>query len=444
MVESAVRKDGDFVSYIDSLPEMLNETLMKNGRVRVFMGNEAADADSIVSSLTLGYAESMKPSKAPSELMVPVVSAPRADLSLRRDVVILLDIAGINPENLLYIDDEIVVDRLLSPPVSGKEDPRSITLTDHNRIRSSLRDLAPLVTEIVDHHEDSGHHSSVTVESGRRSIAFDGGKATVASTCTLVTELLLDDQSPGGNGNKIDGSLGLLLLGVILLDSVNMIPAAGKGTDRDERAISTLGERTDWAQISVLSPSIADASVFDKIFPEGRARSPSQDALFDLLSGARNDPKFWAGLSTLDSLRIDYKRFEVPGSSKSSPIRTIGLSSVLTDMDSLLSKDNFENDMRDYQSSCQVDLFGALTLEFVDGNLNRELLLSSPKVGVLEGVTNYLLRDKDAASIQLNEREDLRTASKRVFRQGNAKCSRKQVAPLLQRAALSLNLKSDL
>lgn len=398
-----------------------------------------------MSSLTLGYVETMDPRKSPSELMVPVVSAPRADLALRRDVEILLDMAGIDPDNLLYIDDDIVVSRLLAPPVSGKdEDPRSITLTDHNRIRSSLRDLAPLVTKILDHHEDSGHHSRVTVESGKRNIAFDGGKAAVASTCTLVTELLLDDQTPGGSRNKIDGSLGLLLLGVIFLDSVNMIPEAGKGTARDGRAIRILEERTDWAQISEISPSIADAMVFDKIFPEGRALSPSQDALFDLLSGARNDPKFWAGLSTLDSLRIDYKRFEVPGSSKSSPIGAIGLSSVLTDMDSLLSKENFESDLKGYESSCQVDLFGALTLEFVDGNLNRELFLSSPDIGVLEGVANYLLRDKDAASMKLDEREDLRTANMRVFRQGNSRGSRKQVAPLLQRAASSLNLKSGL
>ena len=397
-----------------------------------------------MSSLTLGYAEWIDPSKEPNELIVPVVSAPRADLPLRRDVVILLDLAGIDPQNLLYIDDDVVVDRLLAPPVSGKEDPRTITLTDHNRIRSSLRDLGPLVTEIVDHHEDSGHHPGVTVESGKRSIAFYGGKATVASTCTLVTELLLDDQTPGGSGNKIDGSLGLLLLGVILLDSVNMIPEAGKGTERDGRAIRALGERTDWAQISEVSPSIADATVFDEIFPEGRARGPSPDALFDLLSGARNDPKFWAGLSTLDTLRIDYKRFEVPGSSKTSPIRAIGLSSVLTNTDSLLSKENFESELRGYESSCQVDLFGALTLEFLDGNLNRELLLSSPNIFVLEGVTNYLLSDEDAAFMQFNEREDLRTASTRVFRQGNAKGSRKQVAPLLQRAASSLNLMSGL
>ena len=41
MATSAVRKDGGFPSYIDSLPEMLDETLLsKNGRVRVIMGNE--------------------------------------------------------------------------------------------------------------------------------------------------------------------------------------------------------------------------------------------------------------------------------------------------------------------------------------------------------------------------------------------------------------------
>ena len=40
MATSAVRKDGGFASYIDSLPKMLEETLIKNGRTHVIMGNE--------------------------------------------------------------------------------------------------------------------------------------------------------------------------------------------------------------------------------------------------------------------------------------------------------------------------------------------------------------------------------------------------------------------
>ena len=72
------------------------------------------------------------------------------------------------------------------------------------------------VTEIVDHHEDEKSHEQVT--DNKRLIAFENGAATVASTCTLVTERLFNSTI-----SIIDGSLGLALLGVILLDSVNIL-----------------------------------------------------------------------------------------------------------------------------------------------------------------------------------------------------------------------------
>jgi len=79
-----------------------------------------------------------------------------------------------------------------------------------------------------------------------RTIAFDDDKqaAAVASSCTLVAERLRKVWRTDVDGDGDDGimdmeslpypaSLGTLVLGVILLDSVNLSPEAGKVTSRD-------------------------------------------------------------------------------------------------------------------------------------------------------------------------------------------------------------------
>ena len=45
------------------------------------------------------------------------------------------------------------------------------------------------------------------------------------------------------SSSSIAASLGLLLLGVMLLDSINVSPDAGKGTARDEGAVEELLHR---------------------------------------------------------------------------------------------------------------------------------------------------------------------------------------------------------
>jgi len=441
---SATSDGGDFASFLSSVPTTLAERTEGNdgSSIDVVMGNEAGDADSIVAALGLGYVKSRQHGGA---VAVPVVSVPRADVGLRRDVVLLLDLAGIPLDGLLCLDDD-VAQRLL-PPTSddtAQSSPStSLTLVDHNRIRSSLSHLSSRVAEIVDHHEDEGSHGSVTGAS--REIAFEDGKATVASACTLVAERAFEQQQlPAGEDSDattrtIDGSLGLALLGVILLDAVNMLPAAGKGTPRDERAMQTLLRRTDWTSFAArTAPSLLDAPSLEKIYPRGRGSAPDRAALFEALHGAKNDPKFWASLSAWDCLRIDYKKFLVPDHGNPRLVPSIGLSSVLIDMDSLLSKKDFLSEMESYVKACDVGLFGVLALDFRDGAPRRELLLAGSDTKVVDAFSTFLLDHPETAFLQIAEREGCAAAAGedagatvRVFEQGNGKGSRKQVAPVL-------------
>merc|ERR1719491_1477314 len=181
---------------------------------------------------------------------IPVMSIRREDMPLRRDVVHLLTMAGIDTEHdLLYLDDGIVQSKLLG---GGAEDDahnhnhnhnhNTVTLVDHNKLRSSLWHLEGNVVEIIDHHYDEGFHNTAaaaarsngdgaptTPNPNNRDIAFADQTALVGSTCTLVTERLMKlydhhhaaaattgtTTTTTTTTREVDPSLGLALLGVI-------------------------------------------------------------------------------------------------------------------------------------------------------------------------------------------------------------------------------------
>ncbi|KAL7484921.1 hypothetical protein ACHAW6_015122 [Cyclotella cf. meneghiniana] len=440
-----------FVEFLECAPERLrkrwNDAKSRHDErampIQFIMGNEAGDADSIISAITLAYVQYLLSGDDRSKhLILPLVSIPREDLTLRRDAVLLLGLAGINTDKLLHIDDDIVSDILGGIDRASEFDVSlQITLVDHNRLRLSLDHLSQNVSEILDHHEDEHSHDHITIDSGKRVIAFDNGVAIVASTCTLVAERLFRAIPPT---ISIDRSLGLLLLGVILLDSVNMLPAAGKGTDRDEAAIQNLLKRTDWSSCGGTPPAFVDDETIKKIFPSGRDTSPDRTALFDVLSSSKFDPKFWHEMNVRDCLRIDYKKF--PVESRKSLVQSIGLSSVLMDMNTLLEKEQFDNILADFVASENVDIFGVLTLYFdEEGMPVRELLLTGRDPRIVNSYAEYLLKDPEAAPLRVMEREDRCFKNEeepametRLFTQGNAKGSRKQVAPVLLRHAVTI------
>jgi exopolyphosphatase len=201
---------------------------------------QACDADSVVSALThafyLNLTRNAASLRGTAHGIVPIVSCSRADYVLRREADWLLSEISSNiasgtdeyREHLTFVDD---VTAQLGQLRTMAEDGRlSITLTDHNKMDGMLvgQGLDDAVSEIVDHHADSGAHARVT--GAARHISFDAAVGRGAgSTCTLVAERLLDLSLP----LHWDAAFGRTLLGVILLDTANLDPAAGKTTQQD-------------------------------------------------------------------------------------------------------------------------------------------------------------------------------------------------------------------
>eukprot|EP00557_Chaetoceros_sp_GSL56_P000115 CAMPEP_0176499302 /NCGR_PEP_ID=MMETSP0200_2-20121128/12853_1 /TAXON_ID=947934 /ORGANISM="Chaetoceros sp., Strain GSL56" /LENGTH=540 /DNA_ID=CAMNT_0017897709 /DNA_START=366 /DNA_END=1988 /DNA_ORIENTATION=+ len=463
----------DQQQYLQQLQEQEQEPISSSAsnvpRVGMIIGNEAGDADSIISSLALSYIDYIHghcnthgSSSYDKVINVPLVSIPRDDFPLRRDAILLLEMVGVNCDKLMFLHDEDI-----SQIMANNYIVKEWTLVDHNKFRSDpslnggiiMGDVQ--VVEILDHHQDEGAHDLVRGE--KRNIAFENQCALVGSTCTLVTERFMNtrydiDDSTSAE-KQVDGGLALVLLGVILLDTVNMSPEAAKGTARDEAAIEFLTTKTDWnAWINGRTKEWKEKYnfLYDTNGQEDGSSSsrllPNRKHLYEYVQNCKFDPNFWTSMSPKDALRMDYKRFEPTFGSmepnKPSPSLAFGLSSVLLDMSSLLSKPNFFKEAMEYMEQVNVTLLGVLTMTIDnDDTPKREMLLMGDKKRVHE-LTDYLLYNDAAAALDISKANDDGdgddengtptidfahdgTMAAVHLKQGNPKGSRKQVAPVM-------------
>ncbi|CAM9831801.1 unnamed protein product [Hapterophycus canaliculatus] len=296
---------------------------------------------------------------------------PRADLALRREVLVLFELCGVNPSAVVFADE-------LDLTALQAEGRLRLTLVDHNAVSGGLSELGSAVVEIVDHHADLGGHPGV--QGSSRDIAFnasDGsGKALVGSCCTMVAERMLD-QAPG----LLSSDVARLLLGVILVDTINLDADAKRATERDIAVVDQLSHRVSWV------PSSGQGSA-------GGCRCATPNELFDTLRNAKFDTTFWRQLSATDCLRYDYKSFHPAGESSGSdsgcdggggedptnPGRSIkfGMSSVLCRLDTLAEKGGEMGSgdaIRAFAIAQRVDSLAVMTAIIDQEKMKKELLV---------------------------------------------------------------------
>ena len=403
----------------------------------------------------------------PNHILTPIVSIPAQDLATQRpETSLLLEWAGIHTDVLHFVDtffgtaacrqqqpnDHPVTSTTTAAPTPIQEDPNTaeqhvwnVTLVDHNRLSSPLllvnnnNNPKLCVVEIIDHHLDEGYHQDTC---RYRNIAFANGAATVASTCTLVVERWQQRVVDG----TVPAPLSLLLLGVILLDSVNLQPSAGKVTPRDVNAVQFLLERTDWQELQHCSNSQSSTPALPWSVPDDQHTPPRPDttALFAALQNAKFDPTFWKSLSVRDALRLDYKLFTTTSRNNNKTV-SLGMSTVLLSLtDFWQNQDGSVTDrIREYMQEVQVD-FLAILLSFstspADGRsvqMQRQLILCGNEHFTAMTDLVHFLHHSSHSLLELSEIQEMITTADgltvRFFNQGNAKASRKQVAPLLLR-----------
>ncbi|NWY22226.1 PRUN1 Exopolyphosphatase, partial [Aphelocoma coerulescens] len=370
--------------------------------IHVVMGNEACDLDSTVSALALAYFLAQT-SPAPKAAFVPVLNIPRADFALRTETTFLLRDRGIPAASLIF-RDEIDLGGLHHAGLL------SLTLVDHHVLPGADAALEEAVVEVLDHRpleRDRGPPCQVTVE-------------PVGSCATLVTERILQgppgvldrttaallhgehtgrrswlSPRPRGDG---DNTVPLVPAGTILLDCINLSPAAGKVTPRDVACVSLLEER----------------------FPE----LPARDAVFQALYAAKFDI---TGLTTEQMLRKDLKVL-------SSDDVVVPISGIFEDLETFLHRPGL---LQDLEAFCQARGYAGLVAMTVSFNERHEPTRKLAVYSRQEPLRSTLCRALEEATTPSLLLQPLPSPSPCVvaYTQGNTVATRKKVLPIL-RAAL--------
>ncbi len=400
------------------------KSFLSNGRAAVkssghslilCLGNEAADADSIVSSLCHSFLRQSTVVVEATQVL-PLVSVPRNILALRPETEILLKMVS------LELDDLICVEEIDLAMLSRESRIKGLILTDHNSLSKCVSTMLEsthemLVQEIIDHHIDK--HEYMHVQGASRNIAFDAntGRGTVGSACTLVAETMISME------NALDAEtrllLSTLLAGVILIDTQNMRPT-GPGTNRDAEILEKL--------------------MNSQMFLHGCF---VREQLSDTLCSAKMAPEFWASLSAHQALIIDYKQFQANKGCE------FGMSTIACSVEFLMKKTQIRNEMarmmmntRSNSSSGLILLAIMASYECTKQGYIRELLLASfdPKllhdIIALPAISSLQLKPLPQ---EVKEDDfDCPPVHVMAFRQGNIEASRKLVAPLLEESINTL------
>ncbi|KAI9345579.1 hypothetical protein BDR26DRAFT_856293 [Obelidium mucronatum] len=238
----------------------------------------------------------------------------------------------------------------------------------------------------------------------------------VGSASSLVTNLF----TANNLAHAIDAPLATLLLCPILLDTVNLDPAAGRLTPQDAEASSFL--------ISVIQrddPGFSASSLFEAL----------QRAKFDTSS-----------LTCLEMLRKDYKQTSCGRGVIGHKIE-LGISSVGASWDNLTAREDCANNsgkavevIRDFMESKKLEVFVIMTAFETCGIFKREMIvfssLNKPKLfrGLMDD-TEIQLSDQNPSLYKpfLKSHEDMQ-----LYDVGNLKMSRKIFQPILVRIITSL------
>ncbi|GAA5983340.1 hypothetical protein JCM10908_000247 [Rhodotorula pacifica] len=411
----------------------------------ISVGNEAGDLDSLASSLAVAHFAGEKDARSGSKRRhVPLFLSGRNDLRLRPENLLALETAQIPAEALLTIDD-LPASRLAN--LGAK-----FALVDHNVLLDQFRSHPETadnaeddarVVSILDHHVDERKH----LAANPRVIELIG------SCASLVTRQYATDE-------RTPTPLADLLLSAIAIDT-RMKPVAdgGKAAEVDLAAVQTLLPFSSFfASAAPISAATSDGA------PSSSSTAAALDALKAYNSRLSMTKEDVSHLSGYDLLRRDYKEYH------ESSIR-YGLSTVPLSLSTWLEKfadstsspeeaiGNLVDEVRQWMDERDLALAGVLTSythikkSGATGSRRREVLLVARASGEherqqqeafdsvfagLEKEQVLELEEWKARKEYRMDRGDTRDQAGsgwerwRVWQQGNARATRKQVAPALR------------
>jgi len=342
-------------------------------------------------------------------------------------------------------------------------------LVDHNRLLPLFGDGQ--VVGIIDHHEDEKAHPDaatklIQVPTGSCSslvVKHFKDKWVAANAAAAQAPATNGDvnRGTGANGETTSGPIPVqvpsLLLQALIIDTRGVKPG-GKATATDVAAAEFL------YPLSIFDKSASASHGLEGEAGAGDSMPAALGDIFTALSDAKSDV---SKLDTKDLLVRDYKEYELPTSSPTYPVIRAGLSTVPVGFKSWLERESDWSSLMGgvdgYMADRKLDIEGILTsFSNKEGKHRRELLLAVGTAGnaklTAEDAQRYLAElvsglesstelelapwEKGGAvavkKLLLGKRVELDDPARgrwaKVWKQKNAKATRKQVAPLLRDA----------
>ncbi|CAA7268804.1 unnamed protein product [Cyclocybe aegerita] len=388
----------------------------------VVMGNEAGDLDTLASSIAYAWILS----EVNKTSAVPLVPIERADLSLRAENLHALKMAGLSEDALLTLTE-----------LAGFR-PQKFALVDHNCLGPTYDPNAEVVA-ILDHHQDEGLY----LNANPRTISPCGSSASLVA-------VLLPPEPPA--------ELCTLLLAAILIDTDGLKPG-GKATDVDRSSALFVAPKST---ISNSIPPLSALSPIDNPNPDSLYDAQAIKDLTSTLTLKKTDISHLGGF---DLLRRDYKEYThplpwVPGQ----PAIKVGLSTVPARLKTWGSDGRLEKDAVEWMRRRRLTILGVLTT-FRDtkgkmlGNSGKQgkhkremawIILHETEMEHIsaKGLTIDTLASRLFASLEADAEIEVKKHKKfhleksshlppkakaMVYKQGNARATRKAIAPLMKK-----------
>ncbi|KAA8495081.1 Protein prune-like [Porphyridium purpureum] len=374
-----------FVAHLEAMRKLLASASQSPRAVRVMMGNQAADLDSIVSSTVHAYAEQSSNSVRADVQCVPVMNVSAAEVRLRTEATFLFSLLGLDLASVTSTIDQFDLAGLKA------QDRMELVLVDHNVCAPQQSDFEACVVGVIDHHVDEC--SAAMGVDGLEYLIVE----PVGSCATLVYERLLQSQAAVSSIR-----LQLLILATILLDTANMDPSVGRATTKDSHVVDMLSHqlasKMGWSQVET---------------------AQFKDGLFAQVVRAKNNK---SGLSRAELLMSDYKQY-VMGS------RSVGICSVLEPLTCFSEKDVLDF----YNLKAPLDLVLVMaSFKDTGGAFRRQLALFSFEDKELARILHANLAQSEHLILAPLE-TPMETEHGIYLEQRNLKLSRKILQPILQR-----------
>lgn len=346
--------------------------------LRVVFGNEAADFDSVASTLTYAYCSYQKDPQNP---LVPIINIPRTELPLRRDIVRSLSRLNIT-EDLLFFNEEFKHYKTLCGTINA-------VLVDHNEVEVNSKELVNAVTGIIDHHKDQKLH----LEAHPRIVQNTGSCSSLVFNYWYNAILR--------SKPEVFREVALLSMGAALLDTSNF-------------------------KYKVEAPDLEALKYYESILSD-----IDREKYYSQLKSDKDDLE---GMHVKDIFRKDYKEFTFVQDHQKIKV---GIASVGKSLEWLGKQcktvDEFNLECIETQKGRVVDIFVLMTAWQDNNEFKREILVVSPIKDYSENIINRVSSElKLKNTNQVNTKNlDHNPYYFNAFKQLNVSASRKQVVPLL-------------